>query len=90
MGASGGEQTEKRGEKKRQTDRHREMHKGSHKENTSPKTMTGKMRGVDFHEFLQPAGLVLEAGILEVCKHGWSRAHRELQYSCGKGGWITW
>jgi len=29
----------------------------THKENTSPKPLAGKMRGVDFCEFLQPTGL---------------------------------
>ena len=28
-----------------------------HKENTSPKPLAGKMRGIEFHEFLQSARL---------------------------------
>ena len=35
----------------------REVHKAWHKENTSPKPLTMKMRGVDLHEFLKPMGL---------------------------------
>ena len=32
-------------------------HRDKHKENTSPKSLTAKMRGADSHEVLQPAGI---------------------------------
>lgn len=33
------------------------MHRGLHEENSSPKTLTRKMRGTDFHEMLPQVGL---------------------------------
>ena len=35
----------------------RGVHRELYKEDPSPMSMTGKMRGADFHEFLQAAGL---------------------------------
>ena len=35
----------------------RGTHRDVHKKNTSTKPLAGKIRGDDFHEFLQPAGL---------------------------------
>lgn len=37
---------------KRERKKGRGAHRGSHKENISSKTLTGKMRGADYHEFL--------------------------------------
>ena len=31
-------------------------HRDTHKANTSPKPLSGKMRGAEFHEFLQQVG----------------------------------
>lgn len=45
------------GQGEREIERERGAHCRSYKENTSPKPFTGKMRGADFCEFLQPAGL---------------------------------
>lgn len=45
-------------------ERRERVHRGSYRENTSPKLLTGKVREVDFREFLQPKGS--NTGILEV------------------------
>ena len=45
--------TEKRQEREAEKGRERAVHRGLHRENTSPKTLTGKMRGADFCKFLQ-------------------------------------
>lgn len=46
-----------RGERKLLREKERGGHKGSHEENTTPKSLAGKMRGDDFPESLQPVGL---------------------------------
>ena len=38
-------------------ERKKGAHRETHKEHNSPKPLDGKMRGADFCEFLQPAGL---------------------------------
>ena len=38
-------------------ERKRGAHRGTHKQNISPKPFAWKMRGAEFHEFLQPAEL---------------------------------
>ena len=37
--------------------RERKAHRETHKEKVSPKTLAGKTRGAEFHEFLHPMGL---------------------------------
>ena len=44
-------------ERQRQRDRESTVHKALRKENTSPKPLTWKMGGADYHEFSQLAEL---------------------------------
>ena len=44
-------------EREREKEKERGAHRGLHKENISPKPLTGKTRGADFCEVLQPAVL---------------------------------
>ena len=49
------EEWESRWRERRQKDRG--VHRTLYKENTFPKPLTGKTRGADFHEILQPIGI---------------------------------
>ena len=60
---------------------------GSHKENTSPKPLTGLMKGVDFYEFLQLVRF--KDWSFKGCEHGWDKAIRVQSYSWKKGGQAT-
>ena len=51
----GGERMEESGE--REGRRESRAYRGLHKKNISPKSHTGKKRGGNYHEFLQPAEL---------------------------------
>lgn len=54
-----------RNRRKKEGMRERGAHRGVHKENTSPKALTGKKRGADFCEILQPVGS--KTRVFEVC-----------------------
>ena len=54
-----------RRDRDRERDKERGVPRESHKENTSPKPLTGKMRGADDHEFLPQ--VELKDWSLEIC-----------------------
>lgn len=54
------------------------VHRDTHK-NTSKKPLTGKSKGVNFHDFLQPAGF--KDWSLEIGRLGWETVLRVLPYS---------
>lgn len=61
----------------------RGVHRGSCKGNSS-KPLTGKTRGADYLECLQP--VELKAWSFRVPYHGWCGVQRALQFSYGEGG----
>lgn len=63
--------------------RKRRVRRRTHKQDTFPKSMAGKMKGVDFHEFCSQPGL--KTGVLEVYRINWDRALRVLAYSWREG-----
>lgn len=65
----------------------RGVHREWHKENTFPKPLVQKPRGVDFHEFLP--SVELKDCYLRASGLGWDRDLRVVPYSWRKGRQVT-
>ena len=71
-------------QRKEEREREEENHTGDHTRKTlPPKTLTGKTRGPEFLEILQPVGL--KDWSCSDPRHGWCGVQGTLQCSCGEG-----